>query len=195
MRWRLPVKPLLSGFSPFFGGWHTSPLACLVAGLSVIAGQRWRSSDGNLHVGKLACLRRKAVTIMPAKDVHRHATHCRARVHTNTKPTPVKTWKFSGTTGNQRPVKLYLKADKEAGSNMKCGRGLEWQPIKTRILIKTNIYILNFNIKASILLFIILTTKIVMFSYLLYLCHTFHVHEKAKKKKLFFVISELILHN
>lgn len=50
-RCRLFTKPFLSGFSPFFTRWHTSPSAGLVAGLSVIAGRRLWTRDGNLHVG------------------------------------------------------------------------------------------------------------------------------------------------
>lgn len=49
--WRLFSKPFLSGFSPFFTRWPTSPSACLVAGLSVIAGQRLCSRDVQSHVG------------------------------------------------------------------------------------------------------------------------------------------------
>lgn len=47
-------EPFPSGFSPFLAllaRWPPSPPAGSVAGLSVIAGQRLRSLDGNLHVG------------------------------------------------------------------------------------------------------------------------------------------------
>lgn len=120
-RWRLFTKPFLSGFSPFFTRWHTSPSVGLVAGLSVIAGQRLWSRDGNLHVGtrtlpavqsgdsiRAGSVYNRAtnsLTLSLTHATHTHIQHTRTHTYTHTRITHTL-WNLkihTFNTGNQRP--------------------------------------------------------------------------------------------
>lgn len=85
-RRRFFTKPFLSGFSPFFPRWHTPPLPGWVAGLSVIATQRWWSRDGNLHVGTRSLPAVQSGDSIRVGSVYNHTTNSDIlpRAHTHT---------------------------------------------------------------------------------------------------------------
>lgn len=74
-RWRLFSKPFLSVFSPFFTRGHSSPLTSLVAGLSVIAGQRLWSRYVYLHVGTRCLPVVQGGDSIRAVNVYNHTTN------------------------------------------------------------------------------------------------------------------------
>ena len=97
LQWRLLAKPFLAGFSPFFTCWHSSPLASLVAGLSVIAGQRLGSCDCNWHVWTRSLPTVQSGDSIRAGSVYKHTPQTLTLSHARTAHTQThilsKTWK------------------------------------------------------------------------------------------------------